>query len=397
MKAKQIRAWYILLALGMILGSMAVIAASNEEFVQKYLEDGDKALASGNLTSAKQEYEKALLLAPRNFTANLKMGYIALLESNYKKSLEYLSLACEVDEEMVAAEKITKNDPTPYFYLGLAYEGLEQYSLALAKYQFADLYGSKDPELYFHRALCYAKMKQKEQALAMGEKYLKEKGLTRQSAGLLMLVYISADYYLEALNLAQAVDDPDIWTAAGQTLLFREQYELAVKALQASLGKNPKNDKALYLLGYVYYQSYRDQEAIEQFKNALKLKPNDSEYLGALGYMYADLGINLDEAERLCDQALLEADDKKDSNLWDNKGWVYFKQGKLEKALDALESARICDPRNCVVYYHLACVYQQKNNLQKAKEMLDKALALPIQGKRLRQDIADLKTKLGIK
>ena len=124
------------------------------------------------------------------------------------------------------------------------------------------------------------------------------------------------------------------------------------------------------------------------------MKPKNPDYLGGLGFLYAEAGENLAEAESLCRQALVESTNKKDADLWDNLGWVYYKRGKLTEAIDILEKALAADKNNANVYYHLAYIYYKQNNIAKAKELLLKTDLLAKSGRRLKQNILQLKKEL---
>lgn len=60
-------------------------------------------------------------------------------------------------------------------------------------------------------------------------------------------------------------------------------FEAAVKAYKKWLDKNPKDDNAYYYLGRTYAKLTKDDEAEEAFQQAVKLKPDDSEYQTELG------------------------------------------------------------------------------------------------------------------
>jgi tetratricopeptide (TPR) repeat protein len=74
-----------------------------------------------------------------------------------------------------------------------------------------------------------------------------------------------------------------------------------------------------------------------EFRKVLELNPDNAGALNYLGYMYADRGIRLDEAQKLISRAL-ELEPENGAYL-DSLGWVYFRENKLEEAEQALERA----------------------------------------------------------
>ena len=70
--------------------------------------------------------------------------------------------------------------------------------------------------------------------------------------------------------------------------------------------------------------------AIAALEKALALLPEDAGYNNNLGYMYADLGVNLEAAERMIRKALDVR--KLELAYQDSLGWVLYKQRRLREA-----------------------------------------------------------------
>ena len=108
----------------------------------------------------------------------------------------------------------------------------------------------------------------------------------------------------------------------------------------------------------------RKDQSIAAMKNVLRLTPNDAEALNYLGYTYADMGINLDEAEMLIQSALKIKPD--DGYITDSLGWVYYKRGDYSRALKLLTKAVSMIPDDPVILEHLGDVYYQMNSKENA-------------------------------
>ena len=104
----------------------------------------------------------------------------------------------------------------------------------------------------------------------------------------------------------------------------------------------------------------------------ISLEPENAEALNYLGYTYADKGIHLDEAEGLVRKALLIRPE--DGYIVDSLGWVYFKQGRYEKALRELERAEGLIPDDPVILEHLGDVYQKVGTYEKALKTYKRAM-----------------------
>ena len=82
----------------------------------------------------------------------------------------------------------------------------------------------------------------------------------------------------------------------------------------------------------------RTYDAAEKaFRDVLAADPENAGAMNYLGYMFADRGIRLDEAQQLISKAL----DLEPGNgaYEDSLGWVYYRQNKLDQAADELRLA----------------------------------------------------------
>jgi tetratricopeptide (TPR) repeat protein len=95
--------------------------------------------------------------------------------------------------------------------------------------------------------------------------------------------------------------------------------------------------------------------------------------MNALGYMFVEQGIKLDEAQELIERAL--EIDSLNGYYIDSLGWLFFKKGDYLRAKELLLKAGMC-AKDAVIYDHLGDVYQQLGDGEKAHEMWLKALEL---------------------
>ena len=107
-------------------------------------------------------------------------------------------------------------------------------------------------------------------------------------------------------------------------------------------------------------------------KALIKLNPEHANALNYLGYTYADLGINLDEAERLIKEALKYKPD--DGYITDSLGWVYFKKGLFNEALNLLKKAVELVPDDPIMLEHLGDTYLKTNDRVNALKFYKRSL-----------------------
>ena len=85
------------------------------------------------------------------------------------------------------------------------------------------------------------------------------------------------------------------------------------------------------------------------------LSPGREAAYNALGYLFAEHGVELEEAVELIQKALQKSPEN--GAYLDSLGWAYFKQGKLEAALAELEKAVRYMPDSAEIRDHLGEVY----------------------------------------
>ncbi len=151
----------------------------------------------------------------------------------------------------------------------------------------------------------------------------------------------------------------------GRLMLNMERYEEAVDALREVL-KSYETDHWVHYYLAVSYEELDNFEATETHLRAfLEAEPKDAEVLNFLAYLYAEYGINLDEAEEMLNQAL----DAEPENPFfqDSLGWVFYKKGKAKRAIDLIRSAIAgMDFDDAVLRDHLGDAYLLKGDTERA-------------------------------
>lgn|SRR3989339_599302 len=124
-------------------------------------------------------------------------------------------------------------------------------------------------------------------------------------------------------------------------------------------------------LGMMFYWMKRYDDALENFRRALELKPESAEYHNLLGDTYDELG-QFDEAEKYLRSAI-----KMDKNYalghHDLGVFLSRRRGLKEEALAAFDQALKIDPDMLESYYGIACTYALSQEDGLALESLENA------------------------
>ncbi len=185
--------------------------------------------------------------------------------------------------------------------------------------------------------------------------------------------------------------NPEIHSLLGFTYLAMKEDTAAVKAFKDARKLDPKNVNILFALGEVQLRLAYFDDAVRTFQTILTLQPSHSDALNFLGYMYAERGIRLQEAERLLKKAL----ESEPSNAYylDSLGWVYFKKGKSKMALEYIDRASkiLTDP---VIFEHLGDVLVSLGSIDEARQSYERSFE-KIQSESVRNKLLRLPSPSG--
>lgn len=271
-------------------------------------------------------------------------GYMSTGSFAFQKGL------LEVSEKLFfrALEIKNDNDSDIYFYLARVHEEKKNYALAVS---------------YYNRY--YAASKENNILVQIGYIYGIQKKYSK-----------AAEYFARAKELEP--DNPVPYFFNGLVQLWDEKYSDAGSNFSKAIEK--KGDEETY---YYYYaisceKMNKIDQSIENLRLAIKYNPSSSRSMNYLAYLYADRNMNLDEAYTLIIRAL---DFEPENGAYlDTLGWIYYRQGKYEKALEYVISAekKLADENytDPVVYDHLGDIYIMLGQKDNAMQNWEKAFGI---------------------
>ncbi|MDE2598286.1 MAG: tetratricopeptide repeat protein [Rhodocyclaceae bacterium] len=121
--------------------------------------------------------------------------------------------------------------------------------------------------------------------------------------------------------------------------LLREanRNDEAYAFLNKSLTARPSEPELLYETALAADRISKFEIAEQLWQKLIKIKPDHAHAYNALGYSMAERGVRLEEAQHLIDKALALQPD--DPFILDSKGWVQFRLGNKQAALETLQKA----------------------------------------------------------
>lgn len=163
----------------------------------------------------------------------------------------------------------------------------------------------------------------------------------------------------------------------------------AISNLEQADRITPGNPGILSLLAFLLQQSDRNKEAADKFRQALKLRPDDSNTQNNLAYALAESGGDLDEALRLAESAMRAA--PHEPSYADTAAVIYLKKKMPDAALQTLRNVARSAPDNPTYMYHLALAEMDTGRKVEARATLTAALQKKpskLEGDQIREALA---------
>jgi tetratricopeptide (TPR) repeat protein len=268
-----------------------------------------------------------------------------------------------------------------YQQLGMLYRDVQNYQAAV--YTFQELGHLGDEEDHRARLLImdtYRLAKDMPKALQAGReamaKYPNDAAI-KSSQALLLGENQQTDEAVKLLetDLKGTPADRDTYLNLSQVYERGRRYsdaEQAARKAESFSAEPHDNETAWLLLGAVYERQKQFDKAENEFKKVLDVNPKNAQVLNYYGYMLADRGVRLDEAQDLIQRAV----DQEPFNgaYLDSLGWVYYKQNKLDEAEIQLRKAVEHEPHDPTIREHLGDVYAKQGRMDQAAIEWEKSL-----------------------
>jgi len=193
--------------------------------------------------------------------------------------------------------------------------------------------------------------------------------------------------YLDEDSLDQAIDilkEGVLRATAGRdesrfylasALSRAERYTEVVAIAEPLVARHPNEIRFIFMLGAALERTQMQDSAAVLFERILKIDPNHAQTLNYLGYMWADLGENLQQSLNMITRAL-EIDGENPAYL-DSYGWVLYRLGRYEEAETHIRRAiELMEDQDYILFDHLAEVCVSLGRQEEARANWQKALEL---------------------
>ncbi len=357
----------------------------------------------GNVKDAEKEFQKALELRPERDEPLFELINLYKSQGRTKKVIALYEDILQKDPDNIRAsmelayyyyQKGEKKDAeTMLIELGLRsqdefeiivlviqlYVDQKKYDEALIVIN-GMLKGLPDsPDLNHLGGVAHYGLKQNDQAVAHFQKVTPESRFFQDAVVHVAFVYQEEKKNAAAIRFLKSAiekdpDNPDFKYYLGTFYEELEDYENAAQLINQAIEIEPDNPRYYFRLGVVYDKWNKKEASMEAMRTVISLDPKHANALNYLGYTYADLGMNLDEAERLIKEALKHKPN--DGYITDSLGWVYYKKGDFGRALKYLKKAIELVPDDPIMLEHLGDAYLKLDDKPNALKFFQKSLKI---------------------
>jgi len=170
---------------------------------------------------------------------------------------------------------------------------------------------------------------------------------------------------------------PLVHSALGDLQRQQESYEAAVLAYDRALNYTEEGAPGRWFLLYARGISLERLDQWDRsetdFREALKLSPDQPQVLNYLGYSLVEKQTNLDEALGMIERAVAARPDS--GYIVDSLGWVLYRLGRYDEAVGHMEQAVELMPVDAVVNDHLGDVFWAVGRQREAEFQWRRALS----------------------
>jgi tetratricopeptide (TPR) repeat protein len=351
----------------------ALVLAPNDASVLK--DAADYFAASQQVQEAIPLYLRVLELQPNDSNAREKLATGFILTNQRAKAIQMLQEIIQQHPEKYQTYellgRILEENGKALAQAEKPEEAKADFLKAAANYEQGILINANQPDLYLHLAeLLLVRVRDNERAVRLLQEARRHFPTAAQIT------------YLLAIALREAKQ------AQASVATFEE----ALHESEAQ-GQDVANDRFFFEYGAAAERAGLYDKAAELFKQSIQFDPADAaEAYNYLGFMWADQNTHLDEAEDYIKRAL--AADPENGAYLDSLGWVHYRRGQYEQALaELLSAAHALKTDDPTVFEHIGDTYSMLNQMPKALEYWQKALALDQTNKKLAEKIEAAKTK----
>jgi tetratricopeptide (TPR) repeat protein len=199
---------------------------------------------------------------------------------------------------------------------------------------------------------------------------------------------LEAERFLHEAARTVNADSAEDNCLIGTVMRKAGELEQAERFLLRAEQLAPEDRRTLLELATLYERTGDFDGALDRVIRLYEEDPEDASVNNYYGYLLAEKGERLDFAEQLVRKALLS--ESENGYFLDSLGWVLFRKGDLDGALQVLLDATGHAGEDPVIWYHLGQTYEELGERGKAIEAYRRSLSIDPEDEDVRMRIDKL-------
>ncbi|MGA1846734.1 tetratricopeptide repeat protein [Deferribacter abyssi] len=311
-----------------------------------YIKKGDKAKAIEML-------KKVIKAHPNQRTLSFKLGRLLMDVEKYDEALSVFKSLENSKNELIKATVLKQ--------IAAIYFDKKEYEKSLKYFKKVLEIKKDDLQAYYFAGFLSEALNKDNDAIVFYKKALEIDSDYVQPKKRLSIIYTKRKDYKKALDVLDSikVEDRDVDYYRLKAVIYYEveDYKNAIDILQKGLAAGYDDEDLLFDL-VINYEKLKDYKNAEKYlRRILEYNPKNATALNFLGYMFAENGVNLEEAYELINRAL-EIDPDNPAYI-DSMGWVLYQMKKYNDAYKYLKKAFLLAPNEQEIKEHLMRVLKK--------------------------------------
>lgn len=339
--------------------------------LQRYSQEGQRALAEKRYADAEEAYEKLVKLDPGIAELHANLGLIYFQDGKYEQAVPAFRQALKLKSNLANAE----------YFLAMSLSEVGHYEEALPGLE-KGFKRAEDPGLKrllgLHLERAYTGLQRDgdavEVAVELSRLYPKDPEVLYQAGRL------SGNFAYLAMQRLALVAPDSVWRLQASAELFETEghYDLAIAEYREILAREPHRHGIHFRLGRALLSRSQganspsealkgQQDALAEFEQELELDPTNANAAYEAGEILRKTG-HLEKARELFETALKYYPDFDEAQV--GMGRVLITLGKPDLALTHLRKAISLNPTEEVAYYQLSLAYKGLGNREEQQKAL---------------------------
>jgi len=194
----------------------------------------------------------------------------------------------------------------------------------------------------------------------------------------------AADYYRQALR--DCPDDISMWIKLAEILqqYDKKNTEEVIECYNNIARLQPANSRILYEMGHLYLRGENKLNAVNAFKKAIEIEPDNAFYHNSLAYVLVQLHDYDGAIDEYMRAIRLNPDNEWTSIVAQALGAIYHQvKDNLDAAIVAYQTSLLLDKNNADALVAMGEAYQDKNEIDNAINCFCKAIKLNTNSSRI--------------